>query len=65
MWFWCIRQVKNGIPIDSWFDDEQDRELLHLLPFLESVVDVEDVRLVIDKQFQIQKLIDDAGAEKI
>ncbi|CCI45373.1 unnamed protein product [Albugo candida] len=58
-------QVNNGVPIESWFDDEQDRELLHLLPFLESLVDVEDVRLVIEKQFQIQKLIDDAGAEKI
>nr|CCA14570.1 nuclear LIM factor interactorinteracting protein hyphal form putative [Albugo laibachii Nc14] len=58
-------QVNNGIPIESWFNDERDRELLHLLPFLESLVDVEDVRPVIERQFQISKLIDDAGTEKI
>ena len=39
-------------------DDEADAELLNLLPFLESLVDVDDVRPVLEKQFQIQKLID-------
>ncbi|CAH0486324.1 unnamed protein product [Peronospora farinosa] len=51
-------QVTNGIPIETWYDDEADAELLNLLPFLESLVDVDDVRPVLEKQFQIQKLID-------
>uniref|UniRef100_A0A7N0RF91 FCP1 homology domain-containing protein n=2 Tax=Kalanchoe fedtschenkoi TaxID=63787 RepID=A0A7N0RF91_KALFE len=44
-------QVNNGIPIKSWFDDPSDRELLSLLPLLESIVDAEDVRPIIAKKF--------------
>ncbi|XP_074579616.1 uncharacterized protein LOC141836106 [Curcuma longa] len=44
-------QVNNGIPIKSWFDDPSDLALVQLLPFLESLVDAEDVRPIIAKKF--------------
>ncbi|KAL2559939.1 CTD small phosphatase-like protein 2 [Forsythia ovata] len=50
-------QVDNGIPIESWFDDRSDTELLSLLPFLESLVGVEDVRPVIAKKFNLREKI--------
>ncbi|XVF43715.1 hypothetical protein PTKIN_Ptkin02bG0063100 [Pterospermum kingtungense] len=50
-------QVDNGIPIESWFDDRSDQELLLLLPFLESLVGVEDVRPVIAKKFNVREKI--------
>ncbi|CAH9108501.1 unnamed protein product [Cuscuta europaea] len=53
-------QVDNGIPIESWFDDPCDQELLALLPFLESLVGVEDVRPVIAKKFNLKGKIEAA-----
>lgn len=44
-------QVNNGIPIKSWFDDPSDSALISLLPFLETLVDVDDVRPIIAKRF--------------
>ncbi|PIA41427.1 hypothetical protein AQUCO_02200086v1 [Aquilegia coerulea] len=44
-------QVNNGIPIKSWFDDPSDCGLISLLPFLETLVDSDDVRPIIAKKF--------------
>ncbi|XP_047312135.1 CTD small phosphatase-like protein 2 [Impatiens glandulifera] len=44
-------QINNGIPIKSWFDDQSDSALFSLLPFLETLVDVDDVRPIIAKRF--------------
>lgn len=44
-------QVNNGIPIKSWFDDPSDQALLSLLPFLETLIDADDVRPIIAKRF--------------
>lgn len=50
-------QVDNGIPIESWFDNRSDHELLSLLPFLESLIGVEDVRPLIAKKFNLREKI--------
>eukprot|EP00002_Diphylleia_rotans_P027758 TRINITY_DN5576_c0_g1_i2.p1 TRINITY_DN5576_c0_g1~~TRINITY_DN5576_c0_g1_i2.p1 ORF type:complete len:213 (-),score=51.29 TRINITY_DN5576_c0_g1_i2:775-1413(-) len=37
-------QPENAIAILSWFDDQSDCELIELVPFLQTLVEVEDVR---------------------
>lgn len=53
-------QVDNGIPIESWFDDRSDTELLKLERFLTTLHGVEDVRTVVRQTFQTYKLIEQA-----
>ena len=48
-------QLSNGIPIESWYDDESDTELQQLLPFLEHLVEVPDVRVEIEKKYQLHQ----------
>ncbi|ORX94378.1 hypothetical protein K493DRAFT_30928 [Basidiobolus meristosporus CBS 931.73] len=54
-------QITNGVPIKSWYDDPDDTELIQVLEFLQTLVDVEDVRPLIDKQFQMTKLVQDSA----
>mmetsp|Transcript_1931 Transcript_1931/g.2613 ORF Transcript_1931/g.2613 Transcript_1931/m.2613 type:complete len:672 (+) Transcript_1931:522-2537(+) len=53
-------QVDNGIPIESWFDDPNDTELLKLEQFLNTLHGVKDVRSMVRSKFQTYKLIRDA-----
>lgn len=50
-------QMDNGIPIESWFDDPADMELLKLESFLRTLHGVDDVRNVLRKIFQTQQLV--------
>lgn len=53
-------QVDNGIPIESWFDDRNDVELMKLDQFLNTLHDVKDVRASVRSKFQTYKLVRDA-----
>jgi len=53
-------QIDNGIPIESWFDDLADRELVHLAGFLESTAqapDITDVRPLLRAKYKLYDLI--------
>jgi len=53
-------QLSNGVPIESWFDDQEDRELLKLIPFLKKLTKVDDVRPSIEKKFKLHTLVQNA-----
>lgn len=52
-----LSQVDNGIPIDSWYDNAADCELLSMLPFLETLLQAEDVRPLIRSKFKSHEKI--------
>lgn len=53
-------QIENGIPIESWFDDDTDTELLKLVGFLRKAFAGNDVRPVIREHFKTHQLIEKA-----
>lgn len=58
-------QLDNGIPIQSFFCDAEDTELLKLIPFLRVLKDMEDVRPVIRKTFKLTEIVHGAAARRM
>ena len=54
--------LDNGIPIESWFDDENDGELPKLVEFLRRLEGQVDVRPVIREHFKSYSLVENARA---
>lgn len=50
-------QLSNGIPIESWYDNDHDQELMHLLEFLNHLILEEDVRPLITRTFKLHQLV--------
>lgn len=44
-----ILHPDNGLPIQTWFEDKSDRELFKIIPILEFLSNVNDVRVYIPK----------------
>eukprot|EP01038_Epipyxis_sp_PR26KG_P004847 gene4847-6794_t len=54
-------QIDNGIPIESWYDDENDTELLKLIGFLRRLHEAnDDVRPIVREHFKTYQLIANA-----
>jgi Dullard-like phosphatase family protein len=53
-------QIDNGIPIESWYDDPNDTELLKLAQFLTRIENVDDVRPIVRNHFKTYDLIRNA-----
>jgi len=48
----------NGIPIIPYYDDPSDEELYHLIPFMEVLADVGDIREKNREAFKLDELAD-------
>eukprot|EP00741_Cyanophora_paradoxa_P013241 tig00000178_g12790.t1 len=52
---WFGFQLDNGIPIRSYYGEEQDDSLLRLLPLLREIAAADDVRPIIRREFPLYK----------
>ena len=50
--------LENGIPIESWFDDDTDIQLLKLINFLERLKHQDDVQPFVRDYFKSHTLVD-------
>lgn len=56
---------ENALPILSWYDDMKDRCLFELIPLLEALAEVDDVRKYIPKFVTIDNRIDFQRASQV
>jgi len=58
-------QIENGIPIIPYYDNKEDEELKHLIPYLKSLAPVRDVRDVNKQAFRMQQYTNHDTLEKV
>jgi len=58
-------QIENGIPIIPYYDNKEDQELKHLIPYLKSLATVKDVREVNKQTFKLHTYSNYDGLEKV
>lgn len=54
---WYRLHKSNALPIVSWFEDSSDRELIKMIPLLQKLSQVRDVRPYIKKLVKSNKII--------
>lgn len=52
-------QLDNGIPIVSWHDDRNDKELFNLMDYVKALSNVDDIRDVNEQTFHLRTFYDD------
>ena len=50
-------QLENGVPIESWFDDANDTNLLSTMAWLKTLSTVDDVRPYIREKFRMRERV--------
>lgn len=58
-------QIENGIPIIPFYDNKNDQELRHLIPFLKFLSSVKDIREVIKQTFKLHTYSDHDTPEAV
>jgi Dullard-like phosphatase family protein len=58
-------QVENGIPIIPYYDNKEDQELKHLIPYLKSLANVKDCREVNKQTFRFHQYTMHDSLEKV
>lgn len=56
-------QIDNGIPIISWHEDREDKELLNLIDYLQTLIEVDDIRETNFETFHLRTFYDDYMSE--
>ncbi|XP_063770371.1 CTD small phosphatase-like protein 2 isoform X6 [Pseudophryne corroboree] len=54
---YILCQITNRIPVHRWTGSRRDKELVFLLPALEQMTHVDDVRLRISSRFHVNELV--------
>lgn len=49
-------QLLNGIPIIPFYEDPEDEELYHLIPFMEVLADADDIRVKNQEAFKLDEM---------
>jgi CTD small phosphatase-like protein 2 len=52
-------QLDNGIPIVSWHDDPNDKELFNLMDYVKALAAVDDIRDINDQTFHLRTFYED------